>query len=135
MEKIKVTVDYTDKNYSAATADIGGVVLVTHKTLEGLKKAFDSSLKFHIEGCIADGDELPEWAVKGSYEAQYEYTVSALLQNLSGVLTRSAISRVTGINERQLGHYATGRSTPRARQRERIIDGIHRIGKEFMSVV
>jgi len=38
-------------------------------------------------------------------------------------------------NERQLGHYATGHRNPRPAQRKKIIDGIHKIGTEFNSVV
>lgn len=135
MEKIKVIVDYTDKNYSAMTADVGGVVIVTDRTLEGLEKSFKESFEFHIEGCLSDGDDLPEWVVNGDYEIEYEYSTSALLQKFDGVLTRSALSRVTGINERQLGHYATGHRKPRKEQREKIIKGFHKLAKEFQEVV
>jgi hypothetical protein len=61
--------------------------------------------------------------------------ISALLHSLDGILTRSAIARATGINERQIGHYASGHRTPRSAQRERIINGIHAISRELESVV
>jgi hypothetical protein len=138
MDKIKISVGWSENNYSACTDDydvINGIVIVTHKTLDGLKREFESSLKFHIEGCIADGDVLPEWIVEGNYELEYVLETSALLHRLDGILTRSAIARATGINEKQIGHYASGYRNPRPAQREKIIRGIHSISRELASVV
>lgn len=134
MEKILVTIEYADKNYSAGTANINGVVIATGKTLADVKKEFETAFDFHIEGSIADGDDLPDWVVKGDYEFDYKLEISALLQYFDGILTRSALSRVTGINERQLGHYATGYRKPRPAQREKIINGFHKLAKEFSAV-
>ncbi|MDR3250620.1 MAG: CopG family transcriptional regulator [Tannerella sp.] len=137
MEKINVSIGWSGNNYSACAAgdELNGAVLVTHKTLEGLKKNFAESLQFHLEGCIADNDKMPEWLVKGEYELNFILQTSALLHSLDGVLTRSAISRATGINERQLGHYASGYRNPRPQQRTKIISGIHEISKELASVM
>jgi len=64
-----------------------------------------------------------------------ETNTSALLHSLDGVLTRTAIARATGINEKQIRHYASGHRTPRAKQREKIINGIHAISRELALVV
>jgi len=137
MEKIKVSIGWSGDNYYAKAQgdDLNGVVIATHKTFKGIKDEFLSALSFHIEGCLEDGDKLPEWLVSGNYEIEYTTEVSALLHSLDGILTRSAIARVSGINEKQIGHYASGHRTPRPRQRERIIDGIHRIGQELTVVM
>ena len=135
MEKIVVNVDYADKNFSAGTGEINGAVIATGKSLDEVKKEFKSAFDFHVEACREDNELLPKWLLNGDYEFEYNYTVSALLQCFDGVLTRSALARVTGINERQLGHYATGHRKPRPKQRERIIEGFHKIGKEFIAVV
>jgi hypothetical protein len=52
-----------------------------------------------------------------------------------GILTRSALARVSGINERQLGHYASGIRRPWPEEGEQIIAGIHQISRELASVV
>ena len=137
MEKINVIVSWEYDNYSACTDDydnIGGIVIATGKTIDILKKEFESALKFHIEGCLSDEDVLPQWVVSGDYEIEYIYGMSALLKRLDGILTRSAIARATGINERQLGHYATGLRKPRQKQRDKIIDGLHKISRELALV-
>jgi high-affinity K+ transport system ATPase subunit B len=73
MKTIDVRIEWSGRNYSCVTEDnaLNGVILVTDKTLEGIKNAFPESLKFHIEGCIASGDNLPEWLVAGNYEVNY----------------------------------------------------------------
>jgi hypothetical protein len=136
MEKIEVKIGWSGKNYSciADASVLNGVVVVTNKTLEGLKRDFPKSLQFHIEGCLQSGDTLPEWLTSGDYELKYVLEISALLHSLDGVLTRSAIARVSGINERQIGHYASGHRIPRPQQREKIVNGIHAISRELSSV-
>jgi len=138
MEKIKLTVCWSGNNYSACTDDysnLGGIIVVTDKTFEGMKKKFLSALELHIEGCLQDGDILPAWLVNGNYEIDYVMETSAILHRLDGVLTRSAIARATGINEKQIGHYASGFRNPRPAQREKIINGIHSISRELAAVV
>ena len=132
MEKIKVQISWLD-NYGAGSNEVAGCV-ATHKTLEGVKKAYTESLVWHLEAMKADGDEIPE-TLQGDYELEFELNIRALLHYFDGILTRSALARVTGINERQLGHYTTGHRIPRPAQRIKIIEGIHRIGTEFNSVV
>jgi hypothetical protein len=137
MEKIKVIISWSGDNYcaDAVSDNINGVVLASSSTFEGVKKEFESALKFHVEGCLADGDVLPKWLQAGDYELEYVMEVSALLHRLDGILTRSALARVSGINERQLGHYASGVRHPRPEKREQIIAGIHQISRELASVV
>ena len=132
MRTITVNIDW-ENNYGAYSEEVSGCV-ATHKTLEGVKQAYIEALEFHLEGLRADGDEIPA-AMQGKYRLDYVLNVRALLHYFEGVLTRSALSRVTGINERQLGHYITGHRKPRPEQRKKIVEGLHRIGKEINSVV
>jgi len=60
METIIVNVSWIGKNFNASLSDnVPGAVVITDKTFDGLKKAVASTLKFHIEGMIEDGDEVP----------------------------------------------------------------------------
>lgn len=132
METIKVMISW-DENYGAASDDVLGCV-ATHKTLEGVKAGYSSALAFHLKGMLEDGDELP-MKLQGEYTLEFELNIQALLHHFERILTRAALAKVTGINERQLGHYATGHRNPRPAQRNKIIEGIHQIGNEFISVV
>lgn len=133
MKKIKVYIDWCDKNFAASTADdrIGGSVVATHSTYEGTLNAIRDALKFHIEGCVADGDELPTWLIAGNFECEYVLTVPAILRRAEQFTTFSAISRASGINLQQLSHYANGLKKPRAAQREKILRGLEEISRNL----
>lgn len=137
MEQIKVTVDWCGKNYSSYISDprIYGVVLSTGKTFEKLKQETEEGLKSHLEGCIADGDPIPESIQKGEYELVYEKRISAILHEAQQYTTLAALSRVTGIRHAQLSHYANAISKPRPEQRERIVEGLRQIGTSCLALL
>jgi len=135
MEKINVKVEWFDKNYGATVGDnVPGAVVVTAKTYEELQKEVADTVKFHVEGMVEDGDDVPQWLREGDYEFEWNFGVSALIRVCERYTNIAAISRASGVNERQLSHYANGIKNPRQEQRRRIVDGIHRIGKELMTV-
>lgn len=136
MVHIIVNVDWCNKNFAASLGDnVPGSIVVTDKTYEGLKKAVKEALEFHIEGMLADGDNIPEWLEKGEYTFDYVLTTTALLRSVEKLTTIAAISRVTGINEQQLSHYANGVKKPRLLQRKKIEEGLKEIGNEILAVV
>lgn len=134
-KKLKVHVGWSGKNFCCGLSeDIGGVVVVTAKTLSKLKEDFEESLRWHIEGCLADGDELPDYMISGNYELDYELDSAAMLREAERFTTMAAISRATGINQKLLSHYANALKIPRPAQRQRIVDGLHMIGRQFLAV-
>lgn len=130
MYQIVVNVDWLN-NYGAST-DVLPIV-VADKDLDELKAGFVESFHLHVQSMIDDNEELPE-DLKGEYEFKFVLTTRALLHYYDGIITRAAISRITGINEKQLGHYMQGVRSPRKEQRERIISGLRKLGKELESV-
>lgn len=137
MEKkhLKVEVSWTGKNFCCAWSDeAAGTVVATNKSLDKLKQDFAQSLQWHIEGCVADGDVLPDYLINGDYTIEYELDTAALLREAEQYTTMAAISRVCGINAKLLSHYANGLKQPRSLQRERIISGLHTIGQRFMAL-
>ena len=129
MNKILVNIVWND-NYGAYSDEVPGCV-ATESTIDAVKEAFKSAIEFHIEG--SDYDELPQ-CLKEEYELEFELSVSALLHYYDKILTRAALSRITGINQRQLGHYLSGYRNPRKDKREIIIKGLHKIGQELLNV-
>lgn len=136
MEKIDVYVDWCDKNFAASFGDnVPGGVAFTAGTFEEIKKEAKETLDFHIEGMLRDGDSVPQWLIDGDYKFVYHLvSISALLRCSENYTTMAAIARASGMNPRQLSHYANGIKKPRQQQRQRIIDGLHKIGEQLMSV-
>ena len=122
-----------DNNYGVYSDDALGSV-ATGKTLDEAKENFRSALEFHLEGMHEDGDDIPE-NIQGNIDIVFELNTKAILHHYEGVITRSGLAKRTRINERLLGHYATGYRTPRRTQRKKIIDGIHSLGKELLELV
>ena len=136
MEKIEVNVSWCDKNFGASLSEnVPGAVVITAKSYDELLDEVRETLNFHVEGMLADGDDVPHWLRDGDYEIEYHLDAAALLQMCSPYASIAAISRASGINQHQLSHYANGLKKARSHQRERIVDGIHKIGKELMAVV
>ena len=130
MERIIVDISWQE-NYGASSEEVLGCVAL-HDTLEGVKAAYRSALDFHVEGLAEE--EIPQ-VLKGDYELVFKLDVHSLLNHYKGMITFSALSKATGINEKQLVHYAQGHRKARPKQRERIIKGIRRMGREFIAVV
>ena len=136
-EKIIVNVSWCGKNFSASlSGNVPGAVVFTGKTFSEIQKEAKVSLDFHLEGMQEDGEAVPQWWLDGNYEFEYKYAdTSTMLQVYSETVSFAAISRATGINQHLLSHYANGLKQPRPQQRQRIVDGIHLLGRQLLSAV
>ena len=72
--------------------------------------------------------------IKGEYEIEFKLDVASFLEYYSKFLSLAGMSRITGINQRQLSNYLNRRSFPRRPQAERICNGLHSFAKELLSV-
>ncbi|MCX6239026.1 MAG: type II toxin-antitoxin system HicB family antitoxin [Bacteroidia bacterium] len=132
MEKVMVDIFYTGNNYCAHTPILLGCVS-TAATLTEMKKNIKEAIEFHVESSLDDNITIPE-VFKGEYLLEFKLSTEALLNAYSDIFTKAALSRITGINERQLWHYASGMRKPRPAQRKRIEDGLHRLGAELLTI-
>lgn len=132
---LNIEISWSDKNYCCGWGFEGvGAILCTNKTIEGIKRDFEDSLRFHIEAMIEDGESVPEWLAAGDYEIEYTLSAAALLRDAERFTTMVSISRATGINQKLLSHYANALKIPRPAQRQRIVEGLHAIGRQFLAV-
>ncbi len=135
METIKVEISWEDKNYCCGWGCDGfGAILCTNKSLENLKVEFETAIRSQVADMMADGEEVPSWLATGNYKIDYSLAVSALLRQAERFTTIAVISRFTGINQKLLSHYANSVKIPREAQRERIVNGLHAIGQQFLAV-
>ena len=130
MQVLYVTITWLD-NFGALCEEIPGVV-ATHNTLEGVKEAFIKALEFHIEGLeLEELADLP-FDPKKQYGIHFDMNTQALLKSLTNIFTLAAISRFSGIHQKQLGHYLSGYKRPRRIQKEKIEIGINSLKKEII---
>ena len=67
-------------------------------------------------------------------EFEFVYDTSALLQQYKEIINIRALADTTGISNVMLSQYARGIRHPRPAQRERIIAGIHEMGRRCLAV-
>lgn len=133
MEKVTVSVQWCGKNFGATFSDnVPGAVAFTAKDIDELRKEAHDTLSFHVEGLLEDGEDVPQWLRDGNYELVFNYVdVATLLHACEPYVSLAAISRVSGINQGQLSHYANGMKKPREEQRRRIVESLHSIGQQL----
>lgn len=132
MQKSIVEISFTGHNFAAYVPELPGCV-ATGDTPEEIKKNIKETIIFHVEGSLADNDPIPS-KFKGDYELVYKFDTQTLLKYYKGIFTQSALERITGINQRQLSHYANGLKKPRRPQVKKIETALHRLGEELLAV-
>jgi len=103
------------------------------ETVEAAKSDAKSVLDFYIECLIKENQPVPE-ILQGEYELIFQFDVEALLKYINGTVTKIALAKAAGINPIQLSHYSSGLKKPRKQQREKIITGLHNIGRDLLAV-
>ena len=132
MKNIIVTVEQSENNYSACIEILLGCI-ATGKTLGELKRNMSEAVESHIELSREHGDYIhPDF--DGEYQLVFRFDTECLLTHYKGIITNSALERLTGINQRQLQRYASGKSRPMRPQQIKIQKALHRLGGELLEV-
>ncbi len=86
--------------------------------------------------CYQDMKEMYEEEGKTipSLTFSYKYETSSFFNYYCKIFSMPALERITGINQKQLHHYAMGIKKPREAQRKKLETALHNLGKELMSV-
>jgi len=77
-----------------------------------------------------------EWPdiLKGDYDIEYQFDAQSFLTYYASVFSKPALEKLTGINQKQLHHYAAGLRKPREAQRKKIETALHKLGSELIAV-
>jgi len=102
-------------------------------TVEEAKTDAKAALEGYIIALNKCNQPIPE-ILKDEYELVYRFDVEALLKHIDGTVTKTALAKAAGIHHTQLSHYSSGLKKPRKQQREKIIAGLHKLGKDLLSV-
>ena len=92
--------------------------------------------KLDFTGCYEDMRKSYKQQRKTFIEAEfvYEFDMPSFLNYYSKALSLAGLSRVTGINQRQLSHYATGRKHPRPETVHKIEYSLQNLSKDLSQV-
>lgn len=76
----------------------------------------------------------PVKVLQGKFTLKFKIDAATFINYYSSIFTKAALSRITGINERQLWHYAAGVHKPRKQQLEKIQKGINALTEELSAI-
>ena len=64
----------------------------------------------------------------------YKFDAESFLSHYKGVFTNSAFEKMTGINRKQIQHYASGHRKPKEVTSKKIETALHNLGRELLAV-
>lgn len=130
--QLTVIIEKADNNYSAYIDGIDGIV-TTGNTIDEIKKNMVEAIELYVETCKDLDLECPE-ELEGDYQLNFKMDVKSLLEFYSGIFTKAGLERITGINQKQLWHYASGNRNPRPEQKIKIETALHKLGEDLLSI-
>lgn len=133
MEKVIFETAMAGNGYSCACELLPGWLVAYEGDFDGFRAYVKESVDFYVEGAQADGRSYPS-VFNGEYEAVFRFNIRELLEFYRGIFSFSALQTITGVNQKQLAHYASGMSKPRAKQAEKIAHGLHRLAHTLEAV-
>ena len=133
MEQVIISTSKTENGFSASCELLPGWIVAFTGSFSEFVNYVKESIDFYVNCAKLDQDPYPT-LFDNDYELLFKMDIQSLLYCYDKILTRAALSRMTGINQRQLGHYICGRSKPRKPQSERIVNALHELGKELQSI-
>lgn len=131
MKDVEIKVEYAGDNLSAYID--GAPVMTVGKDLTEVKKNMAEAIETYLEGC-AELHVEPVELLTGDLNLTYKIDAATFINYYSNIFTKAALSRITGINERQLWHYAAGVHKPRRTQLEKIQRGVSSLTKELQGI-
>lgn len=120
--KIKVIIERTKTGYSAYAEKYA--VFTTGNSLEELKKNILESLNLYFE---KSGKIIGEKDIKITLDLPQFFAFYK-------VINAKALSEQIGMHQSLLAQYIKGIKTPSAKQTNRILMGVHRIGRELTEI-
>lgn len=131
-KSIVVILEKSDTNYSAYIPELDGCI-ATGGSIQETVDNIEEAVIFHLAGMKEEGLNIPE-AFQNDYKFIYKIDFESLFDWFSGVLTKSGISKLTGMNQSLLSQYANGIKKPSTKQSKKIEQAIHSFGEELLSI-
>ena len=128
MMEVKIIIEKSKDHFSAYAENIEGIY-GAGSTIEEVKKSIEDAISIYKEY----NDNVP-FVLKKNYKLVFLFDTQSLLEYYGNIFTRAALSRLTGINEKQLGHYIQGLHKPRKDKAQIIETALHKFGNELLSV-
>lgn len=130
MKLIKIIIEKSADHYSAFAENVKGIY-GAGDTPEEAKQSILEAIALLKK--YNKPENIPS-VLKADYKLVFRFDTISLLNYYRKVFTNAALERMTGINQKQIQHYASGLKTPRPAQAKKIETAFHRLGSELMAI-
>jgi len=131
MKNVTVVIEHAGENLSAYIE--GAPIITTGDTIQEVKDNINVAIELYLDTCKAENIK-PGRIFNGGYRLVFHLDAPTFINYYSSIFTKSALSRITGINERQLWRYAAGKNIPRRQQLEKIQKGISNLTSKLQAI-
>lgn len=128
MNTLKVVVSGGKDHYGAWVKDVEGIY-GAGETLEAVESNIREAVALYIEY----NENIPE-ILKGYFEIGFVFDISGLVKYYSQFISLPAMEKLTGVNQKQLWHYANGYKKPRKDTAEKIEKGLKDFAEELEGI-
>jgi predicted RNase H-like HicB family nuclease len=128
MKTLRAILSKGPEDFGAWFENMEGVYGAGETVAEAKKNLMDGLALY------AKHNNAPVWIKNKSYKIVYKFDAESILNYYRGIFTNAALERITGINQRQIQHYASGVKRPRPTQLKKIESAFHQLGQELISV-
>ena len=119
MKILLIEINRTAGKYTVTTED--NFFFGQGDSLEHARKALEKQIRLFVRSAKREG-------------FSYNFDVRRLLLFYEGIISHTALERLTGINKKQFWSYANGHSRPRLAQVEKIENALHKLGEELINI-
>ena len=131
MKIVEVIVEHAGNNLSAYIE--GAPVITVGNDVKEIEKNMKEAVELYLDSCN-EMNIAPVEILQGEVTLKFKIDAATFINYYSSIFTKAALSRITGINERQLWHYAAGVHKPRKQQLEKIQKGINALTEELAAI-
>ncbi|WP_418944715.1 antitoxin HicB [Phocaeicola plebeius] len=131
MKIVEVIVEHAGNNLSAYIE--GAPVITVGNDVKEIEKNMKEAVELYLDSCN-EMNIAPVEVLQGEFTLKFKIDAATFINYYSSIFTKAALSRITGINERQLWHYAAGVHKPRKQQLEKIQKGINALTEELAAI-
>lgn len=131
MKIVEVIVEHAGNNLSAYIE--GAPVITVGNDVKEIEKNMKEAVELYLDSCN-EMNIAPVEVLQGEFTLKFKIDTATFINYYSSIFTKAALSRITGINERQLWHYAAGVHKPRKQQLEKIQKGINALTEELAAI-
>lgn len=103
-------------------------IIGTGASVKEAKEDFEAGYKEMKQYVESLGDRFEE------AELSFKYDIPSFLQDYAFAFSLAGLERITGVNQKQLGHYISGYRKPSGKTVRKIEEGIHAFSSQLAAV-